>query len=63
MEVLIKAGFHVPVKPLFDVPGKTAGVAFWQYGPNKLNVGTILGLTVTVKIAGTAHRPAVGVNV
>ncbi len=29
----------------------------------KLNVGVILGLTVTVNVAGTAHNPAVGVNV
>ena len=29
----------------------------------KLNVGVMFGLTVTVNVAGTAHSPAVGVNV
>ena len=29
----------------------------------KLNVGVIFGLTVTVKVAGLAHWPALGVNV
>jgi len=29
----------------------------------KLNVGGMLGLTVTVNVAGFAHNPAVGVNV
>ena len=29
----------------------------------KANVGTILGATVTVNVAGKAHKPAVGVNV
>ena len=29
----------------------------------KLNVGVIFGLTVTVKLNGNAHWPAVGVNV
>jgi len=29
----------------------------------KLKVGVIFGLTVTVNVVGTAHWPAVGVNV
>ena len=44
-----KAGTVPPAQIVRDVP--------------KLNVGTIFGLTVTVKVAGTAHCPAVGVNV
>lgn len=60
---MIVAGDHVPVMPLLDVPGNAAGVAFWQYGPNKLNIGVITGVTVIVIVAGVAHWPAVGVNV
>ena len=61
--VLIVAGDHVPVMPLLAVEGSTAGVAFWQYGPNKLNDGVTLGVTEIVIVTIVAHKPAVGVNV
>ena len=60
---MIRAGDHVPVMPLFETAGSVAGVAFWQYGPNKLKVGVIFGFTVTVKVTGVAHSPVVGANV
>ena len=33
VDVLIVAGFHVPVMPLLDVVGKGGAVAFWHSGP------------------------------
>ena len=39
--VLIVAGLHVPVIPLFDVVGRTGAVLFWQSGPIAVNVGVI----------------------
>ena len=32
--VLMVAGLHVPVMPLFDVVGKAGAAAFWQSGPS-----------------------------
>ena len=34
-------GAQVPVMPLLDVLGKTAGITPWQYGPKFENVGLI----------------------
>lgn len=58
-------GLHVPVIPFVDVVGKAGTVPPAQIARlvPKLNAGGMLGLTVTVKIAVVAHRPAVGVNV
>ena len=55
----------MPATALFDVegnagtepPGHTLSVV------PKLNVGVMLGVTVTLKVAGKAHCPADGVNV
>ena len=59
------AGFHVPVIPFVEVPGKpgTAVPAHWVEVVPKLNVGVIFGLIVTVKVVVVAQRPASGVNV
>lgn len=59
------AGLHVPLMPLDDVPGNAGTVPPAQIVSDvpKLNVGVILGLTVTVKLAVVAHCPASGVNV
>ena len=58
-------GFHVPFIPFVDVVGKTGTLAPAQIDKlvPKVNVGVILGLTVTENVAVVAHCPAVGVNV
>jgi hypothetical protein len=63
--LLTVEGFQLPVTPFDDVEGKDGTVV-----PEhivcvvpKLNVGVTTGLTVTFKVAGTAHCPADGVNV
>ena len=63
--MLATAGFHVPVIPFVDVAGKvgTDPPAQMVRVEPKLNVGVMLGLTVTVNVAVVAHCPAVGVNV
>ncbi len=59
------AGLHVPVKPLVDVTGNVGTIPPSQIVSDvpKLKVGVILGFTVTVNVAGVAHKPASGVNV
>ena len=59
------AGFQVPVIPFADVVGNAGVAAPAQIVIDvpKLKVGVIFGLTVTVNVVGTAHKPAVGVNV
>jgi hypothetical protein len=61
--VLLIAGDHVPVIPLFDVVGKALIVAPEQNGPTEANVGVMFGVIVIVNVAVVAHCPAVGVNV
>ncbi len=55
----------MPVIALVDVAGRVGTVPPVQMDMlvPKLNVGRMLGLTVTVKVAVVAHCPAVGVNV
>ncbi len=64
-ELLITAGFHVPVIPFADVVGKAGAAAPSQMVNEfpKLNVGVRFGFTVTVNVAWLAHCPAFGVNV
>jgi hypothetical protein len=61
--VLIAAGFHVPVTPLFDVAGKAGGVELRQRGPIWVNDGISWGLITIVIVAVVAHCPADGVKV
>jgi len=61
--VLLSAGAHVPVMPLFDVDGNGFNVPPEQMGATVLNVGVMFGLTVIVNVVVVAHRPAVGVKV
>ena len=51
--------------PLEDVAGKDGTVSPAQMFNElpKLNVGVMLGSTVTVNVAVVAHNPPVGVNV
>jgi hypothetical protein len=63
--LLTVAGLHVPVILFVEVFGNTGTVPPEQIARAvpKLNVGVMFGFTVTVNVAGNAHRPAVGVNV
>jgi hypothetical protein len=63
VDVFMADGLHVPVIPLFDVVGKTPGLAPTQYGPKVVKVGVILGFTTTVIVVAVAHNPDVGVKV
>jgi hypothetical protein len=58
-------GLQLPVTALFDVDGKVGTVPPEQIVRDvpKLNVGVVLGVTVTVYVVVVAHCPAVGVNV
>lgn len=63
--LLIVDGLQVPATPLSDVVGNDATASPLQIvsdGKNE-NAGTVLGVTVTENVSGTAHIPAVGVNV
>ena len=61
--LLTRAGFQVPVYPLFEVADKIGLVAPEHIGAIESKVGTMFGFTVTVKEALVAHNPAVGVKV
>ena len=61
--MLTRAGLQVPVKLLLDVEGKTGLVAPEHIGAMAVKVGTMFGLTVTVKVVVVAHCPASGVKV
>jgi hypothetical protein len=61
--VLFKAGAQVPVIALLEVVGKANSTPPEQIGATAVKVGVIFGFTVMVKVVGTAHCPAVGVNV
>ena len=63
VDVLIVAGFHVPVILLVDVAGSAGATLFWQSGPTCVNVGVTFGVTVIVSVVVVAHCPAAGVNV
>lgn len=57
-----KAGDQLPAIPL--VEADASGLAEpAQIGAIALNVGTVAGVIVTVKLAVVAHCPAFGVNV
>ena len=58
-------GFHVPLIPFIDAGGNT-GTGLPAQADNaapKLNVGVIIGLTVTINVVERAQIPALGVNV
>ena len=61
--VLLSAGDHEPVMPLFDVVGKADKVAPEHIGATALKVGVMFGFTVIVKVAVVAHWPGSGVKV
>ena len=55
----------MPVIPFVDVLGNVGTIPPAQIVRvvPKLKAGIMFGLTVTVKLNGNAHNPAVGVNV
>ena len=63
--LLTDKGLHVPVIPFADVVGNIGTAPLSQIVKEvpKLNVGVILGFTVTVNVVVFAHNPEVGVNV
>jgi hypothetical protein len=61
--LLTVAGLHVPVIPLFEVPGRMGGVVPAQIEGSMVKEGFSNVLTVIVTVAGTAQSPAVGVKV
>jgi hypothetical protein len=57
-DVLMPAGFHVPVTPSADVAGSAGADVFWQYEAAMVgNVGEILLTIVTFKETGIAQLP------
>lgn len=63
VEVLIVAGFHVPLIPLFDVDGNAGGVVLLHNGGIWVKVGITCDVIATSSVAVAAHCPAAGVNV
>jgi hypothetical protein len=55
--LLTTVGLHAPVIPFVDVVGKLGTTPPSQIVSElpKLNAGVIIGFTVTVNVAGTAH--------
>ena len=61
----IEEGLQLPATPLSEVAGSdnTVDPEHMVSETPKLKVGVIIGLIVTVKLDGSAHCPAAGVNV
>ncbi len=58
-DVLMLAGFHVPVIPSFDVEGSAGAPAFWQYKFSiVVKVGETKPTIVIFKEDGIAQLPA-----
>ena len=53
--VLIDDGFHVPVIPSSDIPGKVGGIEFWHNGPIWLNIGVICVVMVISIVVTVPH--------
>jgi hypothetical protein len=61
--LLTTAGFQVPVIPFIEVVGNIGAVAPLQIGAMAVNVGVIIGFTVTVIVGDVAHWPVAGTKV
>ena len=55
MAVLLSAGDHVPLIPLFEVVGNAAKVVPEHIGATAVNVGITCGFTVMVNVVVVAH--------
>jgi hypothetical protein len=56
-------GFQVPVIPFIEVVGKIGATAPLQIEVAIVNVGVIIGFTVTVIVGDVAHCPVLGTKV
>jgi hypothetical protein len=61
--VLSNGGFQIPIIPLLEVVGSAVIGPPLHTGFTVEKVGTILGLTVMVKVVNVAHCPPFGVKV
>ena len=59
---LFITGDQVPLIPLFDIKGNGLKVAPAQIAATCVNVGVVLGETVTDIVAAEAQTPTAGVN-
>src|SRR5690606_4213785 len=59
--VMIAAGFHLPVMPLFDVNGNSGAVAFRQSCPIASKTGTIASDMVSISVMLSSHSPFIKV--
>ena len=57
--LLITAGFHVPVMPLFDVVGNVGGVVPAHIGGTEVNVGIKIGFDKTIPINRLVVHPLI----
>jgi hypothetical protein len=55
--VLLSAGLHTPVIPLFDVVGSADKLAPLHIAATGVNVGVMFGLTVMVVLHVTLEQP------
>ena len=53
--LLTVEGLHVPGTPLLDVVGNTGAADPLHIGAGVVNVGTVCGVTVIVRVAVVAH--------
>jgi hypothetical protein len=60
---LIVAGVHAPEIPFVEVAGSDGAALPWQSGPICENTGGTCDVIVILKVAVSAHKPAVGVKV
>lgn len=63
VDVLIEAGFQVPVIPLVEVVGKGGGTVLLHCGGICAKLGITCEVTTTFIVAVAAHWPAAGVKV
>lgn len=63
VDVLMVAGFHVPVIPLLEIVGNAGAVAFWHNSAICVNVGVICDVITIFIVVTAAHCPALGVKV
>ena len=61
--LLLRAGDQLPVIPSSDEAGRSARASPAHIAPTALNVGVTAGLTVIVRLTGSAHWLASGVKV
>ena len=56
-------GDQLPVIPFAEMPGSVVVVLPLQIGGKAEKVGVLLGVTICVNVAVSAHCPAEGLNV